>query len=271
MEIAFGIIDFVLQPNTIFFTVIGLLFITSLISLYFANTIQKNVDIKNEFITIISHKFRTPLTSVRWNIEDLISHEDNPEKKQMYEDMRASNQILIGLTNTLIDLTRTSKETEELSRVESVSIYDFVQGIVTPMRRAFDEKHIELSIACTDENKKVLVRVDKTRLEFVIIAVIKNALTYTPENGKVEIDILRDGKQIEVAVADNGIGIEKDQLESIFTEFHRAPNAVSFNTEGLGVDLYLVKSVIGRLNGTVRVFSEGTGKGSKFTLSLPKA
>ena len=271
MELAFSIIDFVLEPTHILYAVLAFCFITSIISLYLADRIQKNADIKNEFITIISHKFRTPLTSVRWNIEDLISKEQDPEKKKMFEDMRSSNQILISLTNTLIELTRTDKEAKDPSHTENVAVFDFVQGVVAPLQVSFAEKKISFSIICPEDNKKLQVRVDKSRLEFVLNALLKNAITYTPNEGKVELDIIKMGRNVEISVTDTGIGIEKEQIGDIFSEFHRAPNAVSFNTEGLGADLFLVRSIIGRLNGTIRAFSEGKDKGSKFTVSLPRA
>ncbi len=233
------------------------------------NKVHDDTAIKDEFADIIAHKFRTPLSEVRWTLEELMPTEPDSFRKKRMGDIQKSNQQLIDLTNTLIELADSDSRAKESYNFEDVALCDVVNGPIQSVREQFSEKNISISLDCRD-NKELVVNVDKARLEFVIYTLLRNACIYTPTGGIVNVSVLTDNKKALVQVKDNGIGIEKNELPNVFDKFHRADNARLFDTEGLGVALFLSRRIIHRLNGKISAFSEGKDRGSTFSIILKK-
>lgn len=241
--------------------------ILAIILIILAYKVRSSIGLKYEFVSIISHKFRTPLTSVKWSVDNLISSEKDGFRRNELEDVHRLNQELIGLTNTLIELTETDKSSKHSYNFEIFSACDFIRETAKPASELFGIKNITFSVNCADENIKI--KADRTRLEFVVHALLENSSIYTPAGGKVDVVVEAAQDKIYITVVDNGIGIPKKNLRYIFSEFHRAPNAKAFDTEGLGVDLFLAKRIVHRLGGQIKAFSEGEAKGSTFQITLP--
>jgi len=224
---------------------------------------------KAEFVGIIAHKFRTPLTSVRWTVEDLIKTEQDNLRKQNLMTIEVLNRQLINLTNTLIEVAESGHGKRKAFTFETVLLAVLINEKVEWLKKEFSVKNISFTVEC--EDPAIKVSVDKQRFEFVLNTVLQNSCIYTPVGGKVDVQLAQRGSKAYIVVADNGIGIPKNELHGVFKEFHRSQNAQQFDTEGLGVGLYLARTIINRLGGKIAVHSEGVGKGTVVTIKLPAA
>lgn len=116
---------------------------------------------------------------------------------------------------------------------------------------------------------KDLVYGDSIRLRQIVLNLISNSIKFTPEKGEVEISLSEVGKELELKVADNGIGIDKEFLPYVFEKFRQTDSSTTRSHGGLGLGLALVRQLTEMHNGTVSIASEGTGKGAVFTVILP--
>ena len=227
----------------------------------------KEVDVlKYEFITIIIHKFRTPLTRIHWSSEEL-KHEVVSEngKRSLYHIDDAGRQ-LTQLTDVLINISEAERPDYDY-KFNRVDLKDVLEEQLSMVRGRFKEKGIVLNEEHPD--KSVYVYSDEKRLQFVVEVLLDNAYSYTQSGGLVSVKLFTEGNRSVLCVRDNGIGITREELPKIFTKFYRNAKAKTSDTEGLGIGLYLSRKIIDRHGGHLTAESEGESKGAAFTVSLP--
>jgi two-component system sensor histidine kinase ResE len=222
---------------------------------------------KNEFITIIAHKYHTPLTHIKWLSENLIASEKDPYRLGNLNDLHKANEHLIGLTSTLIELTDSDNKTRAAYSFERINICDLVKSVASEFKDLFHEKNIFFSARCPESG--IFVKVDKARMEFAFQVFMNNACIYTPPGKNVDVIVSGARRKAVISVTDKGIGIEHSDFSRIFTKFYRAPNAKMTDTEGFGVGLFLAQSIVKRHRGRIEVFSKGPNEGSTFKIILP--
>jgi len=225
----------------------------------------ENEKLKYEFITIIAHKFRTPLTSVKWLLENV---HQAPEYKETFDDIKDSNDKLINLTNTLIELTNLEKDTDKSYEFSEVHLNDFVRQITDSYKNAFHEKNLFVSI--NTDPADILISADKNRLEYAFRVVLENAQNYSQPGKDIEINTGIAGKYAFISVTDHGIGISADEMKHVSSKFYRSDSARQMDTEGFGVGLYLAESIIKRHKGSLEAYSPGPGLGSVFSIFIPR-
>lgn len=213
----------------------------------------------------MAHKFRTPLTHIKWISDELVGTVQDQRIKEGLEQIRRAGTNLVGLTTTLLELTDSRKE-KTLYAFERTNLCDFVRTIGEAARRTFQEKNISFSVVCDDG--PVFAKIDKPRMEFAVQVLMDNAFAYTPTGKVVAITVSRSGRKANISVKDNGIGIRPEDMKKIFGKFFRAGNAQAMDTEGFGVGLYLARSVVERHHGKLEAFSDGEGFGSTFKIVL---
>ena len=229
--------------------------------------LRTNEHLKYEFITIIAHKFRTPLTHVKWSADELVKNETDMYKRQSLQDIQQSNEKLIKLTGTLIELTDTDSSATAAYALKRISINAFTHTIGETYKDTFHEKNIFFSVHTPPQ--ELYVKVDEERMEFVLQTLFENALNYSSPGQNVEVTVERHGHKVVISVTDHGIGIAQKDLPLVFTKFFRAENARAVDTEGFGVGLYLARTVARRHKGMVTIQSPGIGNGATATLVLP--
>jgi signal transduction histidine kinase len=223
--------------------------------------------LKYEFITIATHKLRTPLTRIRWVIPELLAQAGtNASLREGVRRIDDSNNRLIELTNVLMEAAHPGGQ------------YDYQQIPV-------DLKHLAWEalkrFATQISEKKLAVSVDATyppkamgdmrRLGMVVEVLVENAIMYTPPNGTIRIAIEKDRRGVRLSVTDSGIGVRSEDQGHIFSSFFRTKAAHTTDTEGVGLGLSLAKSMIERQHGRIGVTSRGEGRGSTFWFVLPAA
>lgn len=234
-------------------------------------TKEKEVDkAKTEFVSLASHQLRTPLTSMKWYLEILLSGDAgvlNKTQMEYIDLISQSNDGMIDLVNALLNVSRIDLGTFAIEP-KPVDILKAAQLIMQQLEPNIRSKKIEL---ITKFNiKSPTFNLDKELIEVVFQNLLSNAIKYTPEGGKVEFSISESEAEIMVDVKDNGYGIPKEQQPKIFTKLFRAENIKSKVTEGTGLGLYIVKSIIDKSGGTISFESE-EGKGTVFHVILPKS
>lgn len=227
---------------------------------------SKEVDkLKYEFITVATHKLRTPLTEIKWAAAELRNKDIGAadREKLIAEIINADNK-LIELTNELLAVSK-SETAQHRYNFEEANLEKAARNVVNSFQYQFRDKGIKLKY--NFEKNLPLVNIDKIRISSVIQVLMENAVIYTKNEIKINIDVYKNN--IIFHIEDNGIGIEKEDQGHIFSKFYRTHEAYLSETEGTGVGLFLAKSIVEKHGGKIGVRSEGKGKGSVFWFSLP--
>jgi signal transduction histidine kinase len=244
---------------------------SSLVMVLFAGFIWEKVrdieSLKYEFITVVTHKFRTPLTRIRWASEIIKKHSDNDEDtKQSVYEIENANESLVVLTDMLINLRKANDSAFQYEFESSDLCMTVSQAVKSISRRAKD-KGVDVSCVCPEF--PTFASIDRRRMLFALQIVLDNALTYTPHSGKVFVTIEGDGVDAYIKVKDTGIGILKEDMARMFNKFWRSKEAKVTDTEGMGIGLFMAKNIIERHDGELSAESDGLGKGATFTVRLP--
>ena len=224
---------------------------------------------KNEFLAILAHELRNPLAPLRNGLHILKHQSDvSPTISQTVSMMDRQMTHLVRLVDDLLDVNRITRGKLEL-RQRKLLLIEVLESAVESTR-AFVELHRhELNIDIRARN--LLVDADPDRLAQVFSNLLLNAAKYTDDGGRITLSLDHEGGEAIVAVQDNGVGIPPQALERVFDMFSQLRSSDVRVTQGLGIGLSLVRTLVQMHNGTVRAFSEGLGRGARFTVRLPLA
>jgi signal transduction histidine kinase len=242
------------------FSIILVLFIALLV---WRKMLQVDL-LKNEFITTVTHKFRTPLTQIKWSTENLKKSIDE-ENRENVVDIQSAIEKLVELTNLLVAISETDSISYKYD-VKSVDLKNIAEEAIMYLNDLIREKKMKLNVSL---NPNMIVHVDPSRIKFVIQTLIENAINYNSSNGEISISLYSKNDKAVFSITDSGIGISERELPLIFTKFYRGNNARTVDTEGMGIGLFISKEIIVRHNGKIGVESRGLNKGSTFTFALP--
>ncbi len=225
--------------------------------------------IKSQFVSIISHQLRTPVSIFKWTLESLQQTIKKPElcdeTNSSILNLQDASQKMIHLVNTLLDVTRIEAGTLTLQS-EDISLSETLKKLINGFQRYAEMSHIAL--AMESDTDIPLVHVDRSRIIMVMQTFIDNAIRYSPHTGTVRVLLKKEGTFIRFSVSDTGVGIPSLQQKNIFHKFFRASNIMQYQTEGTGIDLFISKYIIEACRGTIGFTSEET-KGSTFWFTLP--
>lgn len=183
------------------------------------------------------------------------------------EDIRHSVQRdARPMVDDLMDLSRLGAGKIEL-RKETVTLNEIIEHAVEDVRPLINERRHQLEVLMTD--KPIFVEADPGRLEQVFTNLLNNAAKYTPQGGRIWIKAITEGKDAVVHFEDTGVGLAKEEMPLIFELFTQAESSRSQSQGGIGIGLSVVKQLVTLHGGSVQVRSDGTGKGSEFTVRLP--
>lgn len=229
---------------------------------------QRLTDIKNEFISNITHELKTPIATVSVAIEALRSFNASMDQQRTKEYLDISHNELQRLS-LLVDkvLKLSIFETKEVDlKYERLNMRELVDEVTASMRLQFEKYRANVTV---EQEGDTVLEGDRLHLVSVLFNLMDNALKYS--NGKPQIDVLvKDaGGSVQLCVADNGIGIPKEYRDKVFDKFFRVPTGNLHNAKGYGLGLSYVAHVVEKHKGTIRVDSE-EGTGSRFVITIPK-
>jgi len=229
---------------------------------------RKLTEIKNEFISNITHELKTPIATVGVAIEALRNFNaiNDPQRTKEYLDISQNElQRLSLLVDKVLKLSMFEKKEIEL-KYEFLDLKGVVDEVVSSMRLQIEKNHATVSINTEGDTH---LQADRLHLLSVVFNLLDNALKYGNGNTAIKFDLKEKENEIELSVADNGIGISQEYKDKVFEKFFRVPLGNTHNTKGYGLGLSYVAHVIQRHKGKIEVESQ-PGLGSKFIITLPK-
>ncbi|HJV44972.1 MAG TPA: ATP-binding protein [Bacillota bacterium] len=231
------------------------------------SAIRRLEKMRSEFVANVSHELRTPITSIKGFAETLLdgAAEDKEVLHNFLEIIFNESERLNRLVNDILDLSRIEQKKVPL-HLELINLYDLVKEISYNLIEKINRKNIEMELP---EELPIVLEADRDRLHQVIVNLVDNAISYTPDGGKVSINIIETGEKIQLEVKDTGLGIPLKDRERIFERFYRVDKGRSRESGGTGLGLAIVKHLVESHHGKIEVES-AEGKGSTFRVSLPK-
>jgi two-component system phosphate regulon sensor histidine kinase PhoR len=224
--------------------------------------------LKNEFISNITHELKTPIATVGVAIEALKNFNalDDPKRTREYLDISQNElQRLNLLVDKVLKLSVFESKAIELKK-ETFDLKQLTEEIMNSMKLQFEKYKAELSLIA--EGGNYTLEADKLHITSVIYNLLDNALKYSQENPVIEVNIASHEEHISISVKDNGIGIPAEYKGKVFEKFFRVPMGDKHNIKGYGLGLSYVSEIASRHQGYITVDSE-LGKGSTFTLNIP--
>jgi signal transduction histidine kinase len=225
---------------------------------------------KSDFISSVSHELRTPLTSIKGYAAILLAGKLGAlpdEIRSKLEKINLHSDELVHMVNDLLDISRIESGKVNM-KIESLDLKAIVDKIFDLLSEQLKIKGISYGSNIPDNCQRILA--DRSQIERVFINLLGNALKFTPQNGKINIDANCANKIIQINVKDTGFGIPEEAQEHIFEEFYRVDNAINQEVKGSGLGLTLIKHIIEAHGGRIWVKSK-LGEGSTFSFTLNKA
>jgi signal transduction histidine kinase len=223
---------------------------------------------KSEFVSIVSHQLRAPLSNLKWTIDLLLSEKINLEQEKGLEFLEVLEQNTQRMGDLISDLLMVSRieQGKFVPRKKSISLKELVDEVIK-----------EMSIFCKVNNANVTfepeenlpqIFSDPSQTKIAITNLLDNAIRYINDNGKIEMKLAKKDKGLYFEIKDNGVGIPEGDKKHIFQKFFRSQNALKKQTSGSGLGLYIAKSIIEKAGGKID-FKSQEGHGSTFWFTLP--
>ena len=256
--------------------VLGIIFFVLIITGLVLNTtflvreIRRNEQ-HDAFINAVTHELKTPLASMRLYLETLKSRDvPEPRRQEFYDIMLADGDRLLHTVEQVLHAGRTAQKKRALS-LSHVELGELVRECVelARLRHGLDPDAIRFAEAAGAAG--ATVNGDRDELRAAVSNLIDNAVKYSDKGVSVEVELApADGRLLALRVRDSGIGIHRNQLKRIFNRFYRVPGQFMARFKGTGLGLFIVRSIVERHGGRVFAESEGIGRGSTFTIQLPR-
>jgi len=233
--------------------------------------LKKLDKIKNDFITMAAHELKTPLVSIYGYTDYILSKYEKELNNEIKEDLlivRRNIERLRNYMNQLLDVLKIDENKLKLRKTKT-KIIDVINNCVKELSYQLKKKNHNLIVNCAED---IIVNVDSERIFQVISNLLSNAIKFTPENGNIKIAGKREKHCYKFVIKDNGIGLDKLELNQIFKKFEMIVQTPenSYNKEkGTGLGLYIVKGIIEAHGGNIEAFSKGKNLGTKFVFTLP--
>ncbi len=218
--------------------------------------------LRKRLTTDIAHELRTPLAALQGNMEALIDGIWEPEKKRF----ESCHEEILRLTRLVSDLERLAQLENENTALNLtlVDLKELADKAVKNFEGEIVKKQIRLSVSA----KSVVLEADADKLSRVFVNLISNSLKYTPDGGKIDLNLFKDGDAAVIELSDSGMGISKEDLPFIFERFYRTDKSRDSRSGGAGIGLTIVKKIVEIHHGKISAESE-INQGTKFVIILP--
>jgi signal transduction histidine kinase len=221
---------------------------------------------KDEFLAVLAHELRNPLAPLRTGIDILLNQRDGtPPTARTLEVMNRQLNHMVRLIDDLLDVSRITRGLLELKR-ERVDLSTIVLSTIEANRPWFEKHRQTLSSSVAGP---IVAQADPTRFAQILTNLLHNAMKFTADGGSVRVELERDGGSAVLRVIDSGVGVSEDQKERLFEMFARVARNGPGTETGLGIGLALARRLSELHDGCLEVSSEGEGRGTTFSLTLP--
>lgn len=229
---------------------------------------QKLENMQTDFVANVSHELKTPLTTIKSYTETLLdgAMEDPEITASFLGIVDTEADRMNRLVKDLLQLSRLDHQRERWSMKET-NLVNILNTAIPKVALTARQKEQHLNVLYNEE-AVIPVNVDRDRIEQVVLNVLSNAIKYTNEGGRIDIDVLESGNYVKVIVSDNGIGISEADIPRVFERFYRVDKARSRAMGGTGLGLPISKQIVEEHHGTLTIESQ-EGKGTNVTMTLP--
>ncbi|MBI3158099.1 MAG: GAF domain-containing protein [Chloroflexi bacterium] len=243
------------------------------VSIFRDITHQVEVDrLKSEFVATVSHELRTPLTPIKGYVEFMLmggAGELNDQQRQFLDIISTNIDRLSVLVNDLLDVSRIEAGKVALS-MQPLDMQEIAREVIEYVERKSHEENRPMTFRLESHPELPNAYGDAERIRQVLSNLVDNAYRYTPEEGRIDVNLKAVNGYLQVDVSDSGIGIFPDEQQRIFNRFYRGENPMVMATSGTGLGLSIVKELVEMHNGRIWVESRGLpGEGSTFSFILP--
>jgi PAS domain S-box-containing protein len=228
---------------------------------------QRANRLKDEFVAIVSHELRTPLTPILGGVYMMRTEPNDPGIISRALDLIERNaKTQVKIVDDLLEVSRTLSGRLRLN-MDSVDLELVLQAALEAVRPASEAKSIEIELSLSPVNG--VISGDSDRLQQVFWNLLSNAVKFTPNQGRIIVEVVEVNGHVEISVIDTGMGISPDFLPHVFDKFRQADTSRTRIHGGLGLGLAIVRHLVESHGGTVQALSAGDDQGSTFTVRLP--
>ncbi|MBI4720972.1 MAG: GAF domain-containing protein [Chitinivibrionia bacterium] len=232
-------------------------------------TLEKANALKTDFCSHVSHELKTPLTAMKAYVETLLVHMDDPhftKRREFLDIVGRETDRLIRIVRDILDISRIEFGERPLQR-KAFGIEQLLADVVSMLQPSLNAKCMHVQMLVPDALPNV--DGDEDLMKQVFINLLNNAIKYSPDESTIRISVEERAVELAVSIADEGIGIPEEALESIFDKYFRVKSEKSIMHDGAGLGLAIVKNIVEQHGGYIAVKSE-EDKGSTFTFTVPK-
>jgi signal transduction histidine kinase/ligand-binding sensor domain-containing protein/DNA-binding response OmpR family regulator len=230
-----------------------------------AEKLHEMDEMKSRFFANVSHEFRTPLTLILGPVKEMIQRaNDETTRNDLWVVHRNANRLL-GLVNQLLDVSKLESGTMMLRTVPQNTV-PLLKALVLSFTSYAERKRITLTFNSTED--EIPAYIDRDKVEKIITNILSNAFKFTPEGGRIDVDVARDERFVKIRISDTGIGIQEEKMPKIFDRFYQVDGSHTREQEGTGIGLSLTKELAELHKGTIEVEST-EGEGTTFTIGIP--
>jgi len=262
---------YVTEPSIIALMDIGLTAVLFIIAFIITRSFERLAEasrMKSEFINIVSHQLRSPITNIKW-ITDFLTSKDvemtSEKKEEYFGHLKDNTARMVELVDELLIVSRIEQGSFPVKRREA-SLENLIKEVINRSKAFAEASNIKLKFRYQKDLPKGFF--DITLIRLVIENLIDNAIRYTKGEGEVEIWLEKRNNFLYFRIKDSGVGIPKADQKYIFQKFFRSENILKEQTRGSGLGLYIAKSVIDVSKGKIWFKSE-EGRGTNFYFTLP--
>ena len=264
-------VHYIANVETVIFIVLIIAIVLFIISYIITRSFERLAEasrMKSEFINIVSHQLRSPLTNIKWTFELLTSKDlkvPTGKVEEYMENVKENIARMVELIDDLLIVSKIEQGKVPISRKE-VFLENLIKDLIERYRIFSEASGIELNLYFQEQTSQVFT--DPSLIKLVVENLIDNAIRYIKGPGKVEIKLTMENKRVLFSIKDTGVGIPQKEQGYIFQKFFRAENVLKERTRGSGLGLYVCKSIIDNLGGRIWFKSE-EGVGTTFYFTLP--
>ncbi len=228
----------------------------------------KEIDqVKSDFISTTSHQLRSPLSIIKWCSLSLLEENLSENIEDYVQKIEKASKDLIKITDVFLNTTILDLEMFILNYKE-FNVKALLEEIIFSFKYTIEAKEINFNTNCDSDFK---IKFDERVLKIILKGLLSNAFDYTDKKGKVNLLIQKENKDIIIIVGDDGCGIPPEEQKKVFTKFYRSSVARNIRAYGTGLDLYIIKSFVEKINGNIILQSPNPefDKGTLFTIKIP--